>query len=176
MPLDPSRIPIQSEQRYDDILQYGGILLTGRILAPKLLTDPVGLLSSLNLQVPSSPLDMPAWISNIGGHLGETASPASVQIFIPGFGSILDTNFDTTDESQRVGFNDTGQSLADKANAIFQSAYLEGTVDGTILSIPTANATRHRRPRPACRSPEECRCSASMRPSCSTRTRDRRAR
>ena len=141
VPLDPSRIPIQSQERYDDILRYGGILLTGRILAPKLLTDPVDLLTSLNLDVPSNPLDMPAWISNIGGHLGETASPASVQIFLPGFGSILNTNFDATNENQRVGFNAAGQSLADKANAIFQSAYLEGTVDGTILSIPTTNAT-----------------------------------
>ncbi|MCE7882617.1 MAG: hypothetical protein DYH08_01925 [Actinobacteria bacterium ATB1] len=139
-PLDPSRIPIQTEAHYLDIVDHGGILLTGRLLLPELLTDPVGLLSEVNLAVPDNILDMPDWIAGIADHLGRTAQPASVQLFMPGFGEVFEFAFDAATEAERISPIGTGQALADAFNDVSQTAYIEGTFDGTLLSLPFGKA------------------------------------
>ena len=56
-PIDPNRIPIQDVQHYNDLLAHGGVLFNGRLLLPELLTDPVGLLTTLNLELPENPFE-----------------------------------------------------------------------------------------------------------------------
>ncbi len=138
--IDPSRIPIRTEQHYLDIVEYGGVLLTGRLLLPELLTDPVGLLSSLNLQVPDDILDMPDWVAAIADHLSQVVQPAAVQVFMPGFGGVLEADFDAPTEAQRLTPIGSGQSLADAVNDISEAAYIEGVFDGTLLSLPFGRA------------------------------------
>ncbi|MCC7075839.1 MAG: hypothetical protein IT198_01810 [Acidimicrobiia bacterium] len=139
-PLDPSRIPIQTEQHYQDIVDHGGILLTGRLLLPELLTDPVGLLSELNLEVPDNILDMPDWIADIADHLGRSAQPASVQLYVPGFGDVFAYDFDATTDAERISPIGSGRRLARAFNDISGAAYIEGTFDGTLLSVPFGKA------------------------------------
>ena len=139
-PLDVSRIPIQSEDHYNDLLTYGGVLLNGRLLLPELLTDPVGLLGSLDLQVPDDPLQIPAWVSSVAEHLSRVAQPATVQLYLPSFASVLLPNYDAPTEAERLTPVGSGQELADRFNEVSEAAYLEGTFDGTLLSIPFGKA------------------------------------
>ncbi len=138
--IDPNRIPIRTQQHYDDIVEHGGVLLTGRLLLPELLTDPVGLLSSLNLQVPDDVADMPDWVAAIADHLGRTDDPAAVQLFLPGFGEVFDFAYDAATEADRVAPIGSGEALADAFNEISQAAYMEGVFDGTLLSLPFGRA------------------------------------
>ncbi|MFN8104270.1 MAG: Calx-beta domain-containing protein [Acidimicrobiia bacterium] len=135
--VDPNRIPIRTEQHYLDIVGHGGILLTGRLLLPELLTDPLGLLSTLNLQVPADIADMPDWVSAIADHLGRTTSPTSVQLFVPGFGDVFRYDFGAVERISPIG---VGNALADAFNDISAAAYLEGVFDGTLLSVPFGRA------------------------------------
>jgi hypothetical protein len=139
-PIDPSRIPIQSAEHYDDLLTYGGVLLNGRLLLPELLTDPVGLLGSLDLEVPENPLEIPRWVSDVAQHLSRVAQPASVQLYMPSFASVLLPNYDAPTEAERLQPVGSGQALADAFNEVSDAAYLEGTFDGTLLSIPFGKA------------------------------------
>jgi hypothetical protein len=139
-PRDVSRIPIQSQDHYDDLLTYGGVLLNGRLLLPELLTDPVGLLGSLDLQVPDDPLQIPAWVSSVAEHLSRVAQPATVQLYLPSFASVLLPNYDAPTEAERLTPVGSGQELADRFNQVSEAAYLEGTFDGTLLSIPFGKA------------------------------------
>ncbi|KAA0232210.1 MAG: hypothetical protein EDR02_18355, partial [Actinobacteria bacterium] len=139
-PLDPNRIPIQTEQHYLDILEHGGILLTGRLMLPELLTDPVGLLAALDLEVPDDIADMPDWVAAIADHLSRVVQPATVQLFVPGFGAVFEADFDAPTEAGRLTPVGSGRSLAAAVNDISDAAYLEGTFDGTLLSMPFGKA------------------------------------
>ncbi|MCZ7628886.1 MAG: hypothetical protein M5U19_07385 [Microthrixaceae bacterium] len=139
-PLDTSRIPIQSADHYEDLLTYGGVLLNGRLLLPELLTDPVGLLGSLDIPVPEDPLELPAWVSAVAEHLSRVAQPATVQLYLPSFASVLLPDYDAPTEAERLIPVGSGQELADRFNEVSQAAYLEGTFDGTLLSIPFGKA------------------------------------
>jgi hypothetical protein len=135
-PLDADRIPIQDPAHYAALLEHGGVLLNGRLLAPELLTDPIGLLSELDQQPPDDPFALPDWVAAIADHLTRVDQPANVQIFVPGFASVLDFDFDAATETDRVTPRGSGQTLADDVNELFAAAYLEGTFEGTLLSLP----------------------------------------
>jgi hypothetical protein len=138
--VDPSLIPIESQQHYDDMVTHGGLLLTGRLLAPKLLTDPAALLSGLNLPFPSSdPTQIPQWVTSLGATLGQIDQPASVQLYIPGLTGLIDPNFDAPTELGRLNFTQTGATLAASLNNAFAAAYIEGTWNGKVLSVPVGN-------------------------------------
>ena len=139
-PIDPTRIPIQTEAHYLDIVEYGGILLTGRLLLPELLTDPVGLLSAFDIEAPEDILDMPRWVSEVADHLSRIAQPAAVQLFIPGFGEVFEYAFDAATEAERISPIGSGRRLARAFNDISAAVYVEGTYDGTLLSVPFGKA------------------------------------
>lgn len=139
-PIDPARIPVQTEEHYDALFEYGGVLLTGQMFIPELLTDPAGLLASLDLEAPENPLEIPAWISDLGATLQRIDEPARVQVFLPSFTSLLDVDFEANEEADRIGFNQTGDALKAELEEIFGAAYLEGTWNGRLLSLPIGNA------------------------------------
>ena len=125
-PLDPTRIPIATAAHYNALITYGGVLLSGRLLLPKLLTDPVALLSSLNLPVPANVLDVPNWVAAMSTNLTQLAQPARMQLFIPGFSSLLNFNFNAPTNAQRIAPKTAGAPLATQANALFRRGLHRG--------------------------------------------------
>jgi hypothetical protein len=117
--LDPTKIPIHTEEHYNALISHGGILLSGLMQAPKLLTDPLDVFAALNLTPPEDVLQYPGWLGDIAGELGQIVNPAQIQLFIPSLHKALVT--------QELTIN---QVLAD--------AYLAGTWEGKLLSIPLA--------------------------------------
>ena len=133
----PDRIPIQEQSHYNSLIKYGGVLLTGRVLMPKLITDPVALIAEFDLTPPSDPLAMPEWLSRLAAHLQRGEQPALVQVFVPSFDSIMVTNFvDATTEEERISWTLQGTKLKSAVQKIADSAYFEGTWDGTLFSVP----------------------------------------
>ncbi len=86
---DFTRIPVSSQQRIDNMAVTGGLLLTGELLAPAMIQDPVGLISLINQQVGWTP---PAITGNIGNDL------TAYQNWING----LITGITTSDEFARL--------------------------------------------------------------------------
>jgi hypothetical protein len=140
-PIDPARIPVQTPEHYDGLFRHGGLLLTGQLFLPELLTDPAALLAELDLEPPDDPLAIPAWLSEVGETLGRLDEPARVQVFLPSFAEVLDLAPDADTEAERIGFTTDGDELATTLEDIASSAYLEGTWTGTLLSLPIGSAS-----------------------------------
>src|SRR5262249_51073866 len=51
--IDPTLIPIATQQQYDNLVNFGGFMLTGQLFVPKLLSDPAGLIASTNFTPPT---------------------------------------------------------------------------------------------------------------------------
>ena len=68
---DPDRIPIQRQEQYDAIIQYGGMLLYGEMEVPRFITDPVAFLTDPGLLPPDVDPDVDGlaqiydWISGL---------------------------------------------------------------------------------------------------------------
>jgi hypothetical protein len=91
---DFTRIPVSSQQRIDNMAVTGGLLLTGELLAPAMIQDPVGLITLINQQVGWTPPaitgnignDIAAyqnWINGLIGGITTTDEFARLQIFVP---------------------------------------------------------------------------------------------
>jgi hypothetical protein len=86
---DFTRIPVSSQSRIDNMAVTGGLLLTGQLLAPAIIQDPVGLITLINQQTGWTP---PAITGNIG------ADVAAYQTWING----IITGLTTSDEFARI--------------------------------------------------------------------------
>ena len=83
-PADSARpTPILEREHEANLLAAGGLLLTGNLRAPRLLTDPVGLLADLEIKAPSDPLGLPAFLDALGRELAREESPGLVQMYLP---------------------------------------------------------------------------------------------
>ena len=81
--IDNTKIPIQTLDHFDAITQHGGILLSGILQVPRLISDPFAFLQSVRLEVPESVLKYPAWLSSIVDELTKVDTPGSFQLFAP---------------------------------------------------------------------------------------------
>jgi len=87
-PIDIARpIPITTQAQYNNLVANGGLVITGKLSAPELLTDPIGLAKRTNLTPPTDPLQIPAWLSAIGTAAGTFVSPGFLQVYLPPAGS-----------------------------------------------------------------------------------------
>ncbi len=83
-PTDVNRpVPLLQRQHFDNLVDVGGLVLTGGLQAPKLVTDPVGLFRELDLAPPDDPLQLPTWLGELAGTLGQIDSPGLVQLYLP---------------------------------------------------------------------------------------------
>ena len=81
--IDNTKIPIQTLDHFDAITQHGGMLLSGILQVPRLISDPFAFLESVQLEVPESVLEYPAWLSSIVDELTKVDTPGSFQLFAP---------------------------------------------------------------------------------------------
>jgi len=139
--IDASRIPIQDADHFDAITEHGGILLSGVVQVPRLITDPFEFLASVDLEVPDNVLEYPAWLSGIIDELTEVQTPGRIQLFAPSIAEGLTVNLadpcpagGSCDESDRIARDEVA------INDIIADAYLEGTWEGKLLGIPLGNA------------------------------------
>jgi hypothetical protein len=146
---DSTRILIHTQEHYDALVSHGGILLNGMMQAPKLLTDPLAVFDSLNdLESPEGALDYPGWLGEIAQTLTQIVTPAQIQLFIPSLHKALVTSFDNacpafdpnvtyTDAELAALCPEEGRVTITAAAAdILQDAYLAGTWEGSLLSVP----------------------------------------
>ncbi len=144
-PLDPERIPIQNPDHYAD-LQRGGLLFNGLVQIPRLIADPVALFTDphLNLEPPESLLEYPTWLDDVVSHLTVIDTPAIFQAFHPSFSDVMQVDFgkipcpnfpeipSCQDDPDRWHIDDQAAEF----NQIVSEAYVEGTWDGKLLSMP----------------------------------------
>jgi hypothetical protein len=84
-PADTSRpVPIVETEHYDNLVRFGGLVVTGNLRAPELLVDPIGLFERLDLELPDNPLEIPEFLATIAQSLGDEVSPGFVQMYVPG--------------------------------------------------------------------------------------------
>lgn len=83
-PTDRDRpVPLLQPEHRTNLIEVGGLVLTGALQAPRLITDPVSLYSELDLEPPKDITDLPAWLEEIGGQLTKIESPGLVQMYLP---------------------------------------------------------------------------------------------
>ncbi len=87
-PPDPDRIQITRPQDYDNLIRYGGIVLDGRLEVPRLLTDPVDVLSELP-PFPDDVVGIGQWFADGAAVVGQTETPLRMTAFAPGIGELL---------------------------------------------------------------------------------------
>lgn len=111
---DPNLIPVPTYAQYLDIFQKGGLLLTGELLLPAVLRDPVRVISSIDWQPPQNTTVMPprpyqasdltsdpvlaftafgeyqTWISNIVAALTNIESYGRIQMFVPSLSGLFE--------------------------------------------------------------------------------------
>ncbi len=145
--IDNTKVPIQTADHFDAIMQHGGMLLSGILQVPRLITDPFEFLQSVDLEVPESVLEYPAWLSNIVDQLAQIDTPGRFQLFAPSIAEGLtlsladpcpadprDPAAENCDESDRIVRNES------QIRDIVADAYVEGTWEGKLLGIPLGNA------------------------------------
>jgi len=143
LPIDKDRIPIQSEEHFEAITTHGGILLSGILQVPRLITEPMALLQSLNLQVPESVLDYPGWLDDIVTALTQIETPGRFQLFAPSIAAGLTLNLE--DPCFGIAPEDCGEDRRilrneEKIRQIVLDAYVEGTWEGKLLGIQLGKA------------------------------------
>ncbi|MHB8956148.1 MAG: dockerin type I domain-containing protein [Pirellulaceae bacterium] len=139
--IDDEKIPIQTSEHFEAITTHGGLLLSGILQVPKLITDPFALLESLDLEVPENVLEYPAWLNDMADKLTAIDTPGQFQLFAPSIAAGLTLNLQDPcgaggdcDESDRIARDEN--AIAD----IIADAYVEGTWEGKLLGIPLGRA------------------------------------
>ena len=117
-PVAEDLIPITTQAHYDALLKYGGILVTGSLRAPRLITNPAEQLALLP-PPPENPLEYPAWLDALAAAATQTETPARIQWFVPGIANVLDD-----------------QQATDWAS----SFYLEGVWDDDLFGLDVGQA------------------------------------
>ncbi|HET9943188.1 MAG TPA: hypothetical protein VFR05_07605, partial [Terriglobia bacterium] len=156
-------IPINTKTEYENMMRFGGIILTGQLFLPKILRDPVELfVDDVNWQLPDANLDDPLqalaaiaayqqWLDAFISDLTQDDVWARIQFYIPSPAELFDLGDYLSDNPQphTYGGGNSGapeiqstakprpldQTLTDKITAIFDSAFIEGFVEVQLFSI-----------------------------------------
>jgi hypothetical protein len=136
---DPTLIPIATQVQYDNLVKFGGFMLTGQLFVPKLLSDPVGLLASTDFTPPTVTgltglFNFGPYIEGLAKKLLADAEVARMQLFVPSFATLLDFDFSR-------GFASFSNKLGAQAQTLVNAAYLTGFTDAKLLSIDVGQAT-----------------------------------
>ncbi|MCU0261485.1 MAG: hypothetical protein MUE78_10735, partial [Ilumatobacteraceae bacterium] len=110
--VDRTKTPV-TQARFDDLVEYGGLLVTGSLRVPQLITRPGDLLASLP-PPPTDPLAYGAWLQDLAALSTSVDTPARVQLFLPGVLALVD---------------------ADTAVEAVESVSIEGVWNGDVLGL-----------------------------------------
>ncbi len=93
--INKDKIPVFEEEHYQSLLDHGGILLNGLWRIPKLLTDPIAMLSDEDLQPPENGgLEYLQWTQDLVAALQRVDTPALAQLFIPSLAKAIEIDLD----------------------------------------------------------------------------------
>jgi hypothetical protein len=176
-PHTPPLIPVPTYDQYLDIFQKGGLLLTGQLLLPAVLRDPVRVISSIDWQPPQNTEENPprpyepddftdnpalaftafgeyqTWISNIVSALTQIESYGRIQMFVPSLSGL----FELGNYLQAYGADEAADGVveqiidANPPNLVVitpeQEAYLDNNGNAT-LDIGIDTPLRYAQPEP----------------------------
>lgn len=134
-PTDLDRpVPLLTQEHEAHLIEAGGLMLTGGLQAPKLVTDPVGLFADAGLEPPADVTQLPAWLGELGERLTTIESPGFVQFYLPTPGEF--------ERSHLVGTWDAKLLSVPLAEGGFELAQGGLTLRGTIPLLGVAGDFR----------------------------------
>src|SRR5262249_12692623 len=150
-------IPVNRKSQYENMMRFGGLVLTGQLFLPKILRDPVELLThDVNWHLPNVNLNDPLqalaaiaayqkWINDFITDLTQDDVLARLQLYLPSPADLFDLGDYLGDHPQAnsYGGGNSGapaikstararpldQTLTTKITDIFNATFLEGFVD-----------------------------------------------
>ena len=136
--IDPNRIPITSPEHFADLVEFGGILIGGRLQLPGLLIDPVEVVERIG-PAPETLDDTLGWIRQAVDTAGEPATPLRFAAFYPSPERLIVQQLDAIGDD-RFSFDTGRDSFTADARDWLGAAFFDGVFDGTLLSLPVAKA------------------------------------
>lgn len=134
----PDLIPIDKQERYNNLVANGGVLLTSQLFAPALLLDPAGVIQGAVADglftAPTDPTKLPTYIDNLKNRLLADKEFARMQLYVPGFASILNIRTDQ-------GFAAFALKAGAQTQALMNTAYMSGFMQAQLLSISVGRAS-----------------------------------
>jgi hypothetical protein len=76
-------VPLQRKAQYDNLVSYGGLILTGTLQVPELLVDPAHVFQRLSAPPPSSPAQLNGWLDQLAHDATHLVVPAYIQQYVP---------------------------------------------------------------------------------------------
>ncbi|MFO7615970.1 MAG: Ig-like domain-containing protein [Bacteroidales bacterium] len=144
---DETRIPVADQASFDAIHALGGILLTGRLNAPWLLTDTPAVIDAIGLPPEvTDPSDLEQlnqlkeWLEGAVVQLTTQEEFARMQLYIPSFSSAIEGT--TTDE----GIFELNIINEEKLEELVNAAYLKGFLQAKMLGVELGRATAEMSP------------------------------
>ncbi len=116
IPPQADKVQLTRQIDYDNLLRYGGIVLSGRLEAPRLLTDPVDVLADVP-PFPENALDIPVWLEAAGEVVLATETPAQITLIVPGLGEVMAAPAGSARDA----------AMRDWANAVSVTGAFDGT-------------------------------------------------
>lgn len=131
-------IPIATQEDYDALRLYGGLLLTGQLFTPLMLADPVKMIEdglamtqfgAQGLFTPPADLlrDGAAYVERVRQHLLQNREMARFQVYVPS-------------PARLVTGGPDGEPPATPAE-LFDAGYARGFLTSKLLSVPVGQAT-----------------------------------
>ncbi len=143
-PCGGDRIPIDGDEHWTSIEDFGGLLLSYELLAPRVATDPAGVAAELQLDPPDEWL---GWLDIIRTNFAAATSLHSVgsfQVFLPSAQRYLDPSYVADQvwptgptDLERLGIDSLDAALA-AADAVKGAFYAQGIWDVELLGLPLA--------------------------------------
>jgi hypothetical protein len=137
--VDPDKIPIVTKVDYDNLLKYGGILISGRLQVPGMIVDPVTLVSQVG-PVPTDPAGALPWLRQVAETVTAPATPVRGTLFLPSPQILLTQQLDAIGDD-RFSVNTAAASFVDDARQWLRAASFNGVYEGMFMSIPAFKAT-----------------------------------
>jgi hypothetical protein len=156
------RIPVNTAAHYNAIRRHGGILVSGALRFPELVTDPLAVLGALGLTPPADALAWPGWIQANYAALTALTEVGSFQLYLPGFLEVLDPAYedgiwrtDYTTDAERFGSLTSSRCAArSRRSGTTPTPRASGTC---ACSASTSRGARWRGMPTVCRSPQRSR-------------------
>jgi hypothetical protein len=137
--IDPEKIPIVTKADYDNLLKYGGILISGRMQVPGMIVDPVTLISQIG-PVPTDPAGALPWLRQVAETVSAPATPIRGTLFLPSPQILLTQQLDAIGDD-RFSVNTAAATFVDDARQWLRAASFNGVYEGMFMSIPAYKAT-----------------------------------
>ena len=137
--IDPDRIPIVNRVDYDNLLKYGGILISGRMQIPGMIVDPATLISQIG-PVPADPAGALPWLRKVAETVTAPATPVRGTLFLPSPQILLTQQLDAIGDD-RFSVNTAAATFVDDAREWLRAASFNGVYEAMFLSIPAFKAT-----------------------------------